>query len=247
MQAHSVQTLVQLVRTRTGNLNSATFDDTTELRPWIRQSMAQLYEILCSRYLDFYTVTRPMSLNRGQTSYSLPSDFRLLGAVYMIYANTGNPVSPPFKRKLEPATPGEAGQYAYFNGSINLWPCKYELLRQQICFYPAPSSDMTNVVEFRYTPTFNPPLLDYTPVDRTLPYGWDEWVVLDVIQKMRGKMNMDVEDLLKQKSEVISRIIAAASVRTDDAPQMTDIWDSRYNYNSWLMGVPVGPAYWTSS
>lgn len=241
----SVQQLVALVRTRTGELNSPTFDDTTELKPWLRQSMAQLYEILVSRWQDWYVVVRPLSLIANQESYSLPNDFREMTAVYLLYNQNVN--RPPYREKLRNCTDEEWG--AFNSGNFGMYsytfPMWYQIKRQQIYFTPGPQQDMPNVIEFHYTPAFSGPLLDYTPIDPILPAGWDEWVVLDTIQKMRGKMNLDIEDLMKAKSEQQARLIAAASIRGGDAPRMTDVMSSGRR-PSWAYGLPSGPAYWSA-
>jgi hypothetical protein len=167
--------------------------------------------------------------------YTLPSDFRSMQAVYMLFQ------AGQVRMKLTSFTREEYGPPN--NGLTQArWPLKYIIQGGRIIFTPRPSADALNAVEFMYTPQWNGPLLDWSPIDMTLPNGWEEWVVLDVLQKMRTKLNLDTSDVMQAKMEMTARVIAAASKRSGDPPQMRDIYTVQTN--PWYNSNPSGVGTW---
>ncbi len=235
--SQTINSLVALVRTRTDQVNSTTFDDETDLKPWIRASLAQLYELLTSRWLDYYTISRPISLLANQQSYSLPPDFRAMCDVYLLY-NAGK-----YRERLQVFPPNQLGRYSNEN-LWRRWPMFYRIQRNQIFFTPPPDRDLANAIEIMYVPQYKAPLLDFSTIDDILPNGWDEWVVLDVMEKMNIKLRLDLTPVQQAKAQMAQRLLAASSVRDGEAPQMMDSYI--YPRWTWLNGIPSGPFQWVA-
>ena len=226
--SQSITTLGVLAVARADMTNAPTFDFNAEIKPWVRQSCAQLYESLVSRWLDYYVVARPLSLLANQQSYSLPEDFRAMQEVYLLQNGGATRVQ---LRVMESALDTGRGGMSY------------KIMRSQLYLGMDVDADYPNAIEFYYTPQWQGPLTDYSTIDSVLPNGWEEWVVLDVMQKMFSKMRLPIDQVMTAKGEQAARFEAAASIRDGEAPMMVDVHNNgRYGA---FGGRPSGPAVWT--
>lgn len=229
----TINSLIARIRQRSDQLNSATFDDETELKPWLRGSLSQLYDIINQRAKDYYTTARPISLMAGQEAYSLPSDFRSLADLWVLQ-NGGTQ-----RLQMRNFGPDEFGQ-------INAGDYRYRLMRNLLFIQPVPAADAFNALEMHYVPQYRAPLLDYSPIDEVLPDGWEEWAVLDVLQKMSIKTRLqNMDDILKSKAQIEARLIASSAIRDGFAPVMRDGHRSRrHGFPYAFTSQPSGPLYW---
>lgn len=245
----TVNTLLTTIRQRFDHVNSTTFDDTTELKPWIRDSLKQLYEIIVGRWQDWYTVPSVLTLKKYQESYQLPQNFRAMVQVYMLYTNnvvaSGSPTGPYYREPLMPFTMKEYGRYTSQAVYVRQWPLLYRIMNQKIYFTPTSTMDLQNAIEYWYVPQWMPPPDDDMPIDTELPNGFEEWVVADVMIKMATKLRESdrIQPLQSQKAELLDRVKSGAATRNGDAPMMTDV----YNFPrwTWLNSTPGGPANWS--
>lgn len=234
--SHSVVTLTALIRARTDQTNSTTFDDATELKPWVKGSLLQLNEILIQQWRDYYIVKKPLSLIAQQEMYSLPPDFRAMQDVYVLF-NQGRS-----RWRLKLFSPNRVMRPG--NLISQSAPAAYRILRNQIWFSPIPQRDVFNAIELHYTPHFHPPLLDYSSIDDVLPNGWEEWVVLDVMEKMNNKLRLDPTQTQRAKQEMLARLMSGTHTRDGEPPVMMDVRNAGVGYFS---GVPSGPLVWASA
>lgn len=232
----SVNRLVTLVRQRADQINSSSYDDESELKPWVRGSLAQLYALLCRRGVDYYTTCRPISLTAGQEAYTLPSDFMSLQDVFMLY-NGGTQRQQ--LRSYSVDLHGALNQPSLYNATTY----QYRLMRNLLYIQPIPQRDALNALEIYYTPQYRAPLLDYSPCDEIMPNGFEEWVVLDVLQKMSVKTRLqNMDDIVKTKALLTVQLTAGAQIRDSFAPVMRDgMRQQRMGYQTALAG---GPLYW---
>jgi hypothetical protein len=221
--------LVTQVRSRADQLLSSTFDDETEVKPWVRDSLAQLYEQLVSEWQDWAVSVCPLSLVANQDTYSLPPDFRAMQTVYALYDFGKTRVA--LKRF---STSGNYDPY----GEL-----KYRVENAFVRFQNPPCLSFANCIELHYTPTYMAPLLDFSSIDVNLPRGWEEWVVLDVVQKMRLRMRLDADYIIAQKKDIETRIMRAAFRRDQSVQYVTDVFRQPryYGYRSQLSG----PSFWS--
>ena len=236
--SQSINSIVRTLRQRADQIGSSTFDDATELKPWVRDSLAQLYEIMCQRQTDWYTVSVPVSLLADVEAYQLPSDFKSINSLFALY-NGGQ--SRQKLREFRVDDFGAGNAPIYQNSALS-----YRVIRNLLYLQPLPNRDSFNALELSYTPQYRGPLLDYTACDSVMPEGYTEWVVLDVLQKMNIKTRLqNMDDILKSKSQIESRILSSASMRSDYAPVMRD--GMRRSYGPSQYGYPAGPAFWASA
>ena len=237
MNIQTINSLVARVRQRSDQINSQTFDDASELKVWIRGSLAQLYDILCQRAADYYTTCRPLSLIAGQEAYSMPSDFKSLADIYVLYNGGKNRLR---MRSFNIDDFGALNMPGMAAGNYS-----YRIMRNLLYIQPTPTADYYNALEIHYVPQYKAPLLDYTSIDEVMPNGWDEWVTLDVLQKMCVKARLlNMEDILKSKTAIENRLLTSSSIRDAYAPVMRD--GSVHNGESFLtQGPPTGPIYWS--
>lgn len=237
----NINALVLKVRQRADQINSTTYNDATELKPWLKDSLAQLYEILVSRWQDYYTIARPLSLVAGQASYSLPADFRALDSVWMMY-NRGKA-----RVQLDPFEADEMDRLQSPSGfySNGIGARKYRIMRNRLWILPVAQVDAANAIEIFYVPQYQPPLLDYSSIDDVLPNGWDELVVLDMLAKMAVKSRLiDLPSVQAQQAATEKRLIAAASIRSGIAPVMRDATRPKTIYGAGTS--PQGAPYWSA-
>ncbi len=237
----SINYLVGTARSRMGLQNSPTFDDQAELIPWCRDSLKQMHELLTQAWRDWYTVKRPLSLSQGRERYALPSDFRAMTAVYMIY-NNGPTAYGPYREELREMSRQQWGKFTPIN-TIRNWPMMFRIEGPYIYFSPVATVDYRNCIELEYVPQYNGPLTDWSPIETTLPNGWEEWILLDLCLKMQVKMNLDTSDVKAQKQEVMARILMGANYRSSDPPKKKDIFQT--GSGSWFMGTPGGANTWS--
>lgn len=240
----NINALVLKVRQRADQINSTTYNDATELKPWLKDSLAQLYEVLCSRWQDYYTIVRPLSLVAGQSTYSLPADLRALDSVWMMHNQGKSRVE---MQQFEPDEmdrmqgPWSAG----LCGNVRAY--KYRLMRNRLWILPTPTLDAKNALELFYTPQYQPPLLDYTSIDDVLPNGWEEWVILDMLSKMAVKTRLiDLSSVETLRAATERRLLAAASIRSGVAPVMRDGTRRKIFYGGAGNTTPQGAAYWSA-
>lgn len=234
MTSHAtINTLVTKVRTRADVVGSSSFDDSVELKPWIRDSLQQLHETVVQRYNDFYVSKVCFSLSAYQDCYALPADFRQLQDCFLY---TG-----PNAARIR-LTSFNSEESASGNTTFG-YPLCYRLMRNSIFIMPAPTVDGHNAVQLLYTPSFRPPANDYVTIDDTLPSGWDEWVVLDVIQKMNVKVRLlNMDDILKSKASVEERIVRGSYHRNAEAPRMKNRYTRKGMAGTGSLSF--GPAYY---
>lgn len=231
----TIGSLVVQVRSRADQLLSPTFDDDAEVKVWVRDSLAQLYEQLVSQWQDWGIQIVPMSLIANQTVYALPPDFRAAQALYALYSN--GTVRFPLKR-YNTAEPSFAPNYSPFTST----PISYRVENNVLRIQNPPSVTIPNCLELHYTATYQGPLLDFTSIDLNLPRGWEEWIILDVMQKMRLRMRLDADYIIAQKRDVESRIMRAAFRRDQTVSDVTDAYKTYTFFPQQLSG----PTYWVS-
>jgi hypothetical protein len=237
----NINGLVAKVRQRADQINSTTYNDATELKPWLKDSLAQLYEILVSRWQDYYTIARPLSLVAGQSAYSLPADLRELDSVWMMY-NAGK--SRVQLKQFEADQMDALQRSSTFYG-MGYQTYKYRIMRNRLWVLPSPNVDIKNALELFYVPQYQAPLLDYTSIDDVLPNGWEEWVVLDMLAKMAVKSRLiDLAAVETLRGATERRLLAAASIRSGIAPVMRDATRRVTLYG--VGGSAQGAAYWSA-
>ena len=212
-------TLAQL-RTRArqrANMENSNFIRDTEMLALINASYAELYDIMVTKYEDYY-ITGPtsFSISSGNT-YSLPSDFyKLRGVDYLQGTQyvTIYPINWNNRNRLNRAVNRRT--------SYQLNP-SYRIVGSTLYIYP--SDDALGDYQLWYIPSFTPLADDSDLIDGSIARnGWEEYVVVDVARKMLQKEESDTRELIREKERLLVHIEGAAAERDVDQPEsVTDV------------------------
>lgn len=211
-----------LVRQRADIENSQFIQD-TELTAYINASIAELYDLLISKYEDYF-ISDPVAiaLVDGTDSYSLPADFyKLVGVDFKLNTSDQWITLKPFmfnerNRFRGPLYPVTNGGPIY----------RYRLRADKITFSPIPSGSQS--VQVWYIP-----LVTYLALDADLfkaYMGYEEYVILDAAIKCLNKEESDASDLLAQKVLIKDRIESTAANRDAGFSQkISDTTSNRFD------------------
>lgn len=193
------------VRERADMENSEFVDD-AELEGYINKSADALYDLLVTRFQDYYLEVAPLSIAAGAGSLSLPTDFyKLLGVDVNV---SGQWYS------LKPYEWAERNTYRNMTG-IQPWEVRYHLRgdvngNQTLRLLPTPPAPLSG--EITYIPT-RPQLSEDGENSANYLQGWEEWVIVDAAIKCLNKEESDASGLLEEKAGLTARIQDAAENR----------------------------------
>lgn len=200
-------------------VNLSTVTD-TEIQGFLKDSLAALWEMMTSRWRDYYVSTQSYSLVADTEAYALPADFRAASAVFI----TNGTGAQKQRIALRPFNLNEFASRNYW--SVNTLPIMYRIMGNQIYFTPIPSTAVSNAVELWYVPQWTPPATVSTTIDSVLPNGWELWVILDTCITIATRMRLLdwVQLFMPQRDKAEQRLILGASIRDETPQQMTDVY-----------------------
>lgn len=208
-------------RERSDMENSGFISD-SELVSYINSSYAQLYDLLVSRFEDYYTTTTSSVVASGDNSISVPADFyKLLGVDYQLSGDSYTTVNKynfqNRNRRDGLARTSQSRQYRLINNAIELLP----------------KTNAQGTYQLWYVPRITRLADDVDTLDGV--NGWEEYIVIDTAIKMLSKEESDIAALLIEKRAMEDRIEAMANNRDSEPETVTDTnpyaWD--INTRSW--------------
>jgi len=220
----TLQDLVNRTRQR-ADMEGSTFVTDAEVIAYINVAMAEMHDILVSRYEDYYVTTQQYTLpgsGSGLTAgqFALPDSFyKALGVDLDIGGVTC---------RLKPYQFQERATYNSAGGA----PAStlYHVQGASIRFIPASGTGTATlwyVPEAQQFSTSESEYMDKTVANKApaVTFGYEEYVVIDAAIKCLQKEESDVQILLVQKQQIKERIENAASNRDQGEPAR--ITDSR--------------------
>lgn len=209
-------TLRSLSRQR-ADMESSGFVQDPELDNYINLGAQELYDLLVSKYEDYYTatpVTASVTATESITSVALPATFYKLRGVDVNLGEGYQTIHPfPFEERNR-----------FTNSALaNLSPLNisYRLRGNNIDFYAPPGT----VINYRlwFIPAMTR-LVNSADVFDSVN-GWEEYIVLDAAIRMKTKEESDTRDLRASKQEIRARIEAISANRDPGAPEkVTDVY-----------------------
>lgn len=189
------------VRNR-GEIRSVYVSD-SELNTYINQSIAELYDLLCSMSPDFYLTTSDISVVANTDSYALPATFYRLRAI--AYVRTSTDIISLKRMMLNerfgwPPTVGSGPETT-----------RYRVTGSNVIFAPIPQWTGTVRLYFIAAPTKLS--ADGDTFDGIS--GWEEYVVVDALMKCWVKEESDISPLMAQKAALKARIESMAYDRDE--------------------------------
>jgi hypothetical protein len=189
------------------DMEGSNFVDDAELTAYVNASAAELYDILVSRFEDYYIADTAFTVATGADTYTLPAAFyKLKGLDVDVGGGRYDTVRPfQFAQRNETTDPVTADpltvRYRVFGQTLRLSPPER-----------APGN-----YRLWYIPRFVPLALDTDTFDGI--NGWEEFIVVDCAIKMLAKEESNVAPFVAQKKDLLRRIEAMASDRDAAEPQ----------------------------
>lgn len=208
MRAFTINQLATRARERADMVNSG-FVTPDELRGYLSASYAELYDLLVSSGLFYFTPGIQTIAANGSELYALPSDY--YGTLRVDYQQSGNYWIPLFE--YMEAERAEYESYGAVNGQAEC----YAIHGANISLLPAPTSGS---YRHRYIPapidlaTGDP---DVVTVDGVS--GWEEFVIVDAARKMLAKEESSTVSVERDLERLRARIDEAALNRAWDSPR----------------------------
>lgn len=211
----NLQELITQVRRR-ADMENTQFVTDIEVIDYINSSASELYDILVSKFEDYYTKD-PLNftISTGNT-FELPSDFYKLRGVDRDFGGGNYAALERFnfnqrnRQNLSvqrPVTRNTSARYRIFGNKLLITP---ELSAQG---------------DYRlwYVPQYQP--LTLLPDELDVVMGWEEYVIVDAAIKCMQKEESDVSVLLNQKAALYQRIEVMAANRDAEIPDtITDVY-----------------------
>jgi hypothetical protein len=191
------------------DMADSNFISDSELDSYINVYGAELYDLLVSRFEDYYTVKTTVTVLNGSDKVALPSDFYKLRGVDVNSGGTYTEV-PRFNFQQRNAMNG-----GYRRLSPSAPFLAYRIIKNDLVFVPADNASY----EYRlwYIPRYTKLSADTDVLDGV--NGWDEYIVVCSAMAMLAKEESDVSYLMAEKKALIDRIEAMANNRDVDAPE----------------------------
>jgi hypothetical protein len=212
--------LREKVRER-ADMQSSHFIEDPELNGYINNSYGELYDLLVSRYEDYYCKD-PLSFTLTTLNYFIiPSDlYKIRGIDVSIQGEWADVFAYNFL---------DRNRYSnVIRPTLRLPPVRYRLMGQKLIFTPA--QDAPGVYQLWYIPRYTPLSLDTDILSDVLDF--EEYIIVDSAIKCRIKEETDIQDLVYCKEKLEKRIEALGSNR-DSQPQTVGDARTRASYSSY--------------
>jgi len=199
----------------------STFISDAELTSFINASYSELYDILVSRFEDYYTTSTTSTVASGASSFAVPADFyKLRGVDRQVGSNTDYYAL--LKFNFNQRNRRNRGLQRNLSGQFDT---KYRLVGGNVELIP--EGGVAGTYKIWYVPTFTALSADGDTLDGV--NGWEDFVIVDACIKCLEKEESSTTTFEKQKAGLEKRIEKMAMQRDFDQPDsITDVYD---NYN----------------
>ena len=187
------------------------FVSDVEVTDYLNQGIAELHDILVTKYEDYSLSSATFTLTAGEDNeFDLPSDFyKCLGVDYATNSNSTTVVN------LRSYNFGERNMYnnLFYNTGLVATP-RYHIQGTRLKFIPKPTTSGTATL------FYVPEAQQLTTKDTLLniPNGYEEYAVICAAINCLQKEETDVRVLLTQKAALKDRIEKAATYRNAGDP-----------------------------
>lgn len=195
------------------------FISVAELNSYINASLAELYDLLTSRFEDYYTVPFQFTIAAGDDGYDLstvvPAFYKLRGVDRAISGPADWGTVRPFQFVERNKYQNRLNVYQRAGRAL----LQYRLVGNRLSFLPKDQAPAT--YQLWYVPAFVPLVNDGDTTSDL--QSWHEYVIVDAAIKCMQKEESDVSVLVMQKEQLKQRIEAMAAGR--DAGQQDRVGD----------------------
>lgn len=214
MSTLSVATLSELrtLAREYSDMVGSQFVTDTEFNSYLNLAYFELYDILVTKFDDYFATSQNFTTVSNQFQYTLPSDFyKFLGLDLQLGSVQDSWVT------IRPFMFSERNRFAVpnfqsFYGVSNL---RYRVFANTLFLTPIPSAGQT--LRMWYIPRLTEMTADTSTCDGIS--GWQDYVPLDAAIKALIKEETDPSALMARKQALIQRIESAAEGRDAGNPQ----------------------------
>lgn len=214
---------LRLAAQQRADMENSTFLSTSEWNSNINASYAELYDILVSRFEDYYITPLNFTISSGST-YTIPADFyKIRGLDYSLDGNQYGTVSKwNFQDRNKINKPLTRDLFGLYNRS-------YRVMGQTL--YILPVDRGAGNYRLWYIPRFTPLSADGDVLTGVLDF--EEYIIVDAAIKARIKEETDVQELMLVKQQLKDRIENMAANRDTEPERITDITSMNDDYFYW--------------
>lgn len=193
------------------DMENSEFISDSELLSYINSSYAELYDLIVSRFEDYYVESTELTITSGNSTITLPSDFYKLKGLDRKYgSSTEYCTVERFDWKSRNQRNSSVAR-----SSLGVSNTSYRIVKDEIRILP--EADAPGTYRLWYIPTFTRLSDDADTVDGV--NGWEEYIVIDAAIKMMQKEESDVSVLAAQKNMIVKRVEDMAQQRDADMPE----------------------------
>jgi len=186
------------------------FVSDAELNAWINQSAGDMYDLLVSRYEDYYTTDFSFTIASPNDGYTLPNAvYKIRGIDFLISGEYVTLHTFTFEER-------NSGNRQINRALLGLTNIKYKWIGSDITIIPGDQAAGT------YRCWYIPDLVEMTADSDTIPKDferWKEYIVADVAIKCLVKEESDPSAIMAEKAGIEKRILSMASNRDAGAPE----------------------------
>jgi hypothetical protein len=198
-----------LVRQR-ADMEGSQFVTDAEVNKYINASYAELYDILVSRFDDYFSTTATFTLSGGANSYALPSDFYKARGLDLQVNGSDWATVRAFNFQERNARGRATSRLAYGFRNVT-----YRVMGSNLKFLP--EDNAAGTYRFWYIPRFTPLASDSSQMGDVLDF--EEYVVVDAAIKCLIKEESDPSALMAIKEQLKQRILSMAADRDVGEPE----------------------------
>ena len=197
-------------------MEGSDFISDSELNNFINMSYAELYDLLVSRFEDYFTITSTETVTAGNNSFAVPSDFyKLRGVDRQIGGSSDFYALLKFNFSERNWRNRRLNRTLFGQSNIN-----YRLVGNNVELIP--EDHAAGTYKLWYVPTFTALSSDSDTVDGV--NGWEEFIIVDACIKCLEKEESSTNTFERQKAKLERRIEEMASLRDIDQPErITDV------------------------
>jgi hypothetical protein len=204
------------------DMENSSFVSDSELNSYINASYAELYDLLVSRFEDYFTTTTTATVTAGNSSFAVPSDFyKLRGVDRQIGSSDNYYALLKFNFSERNWRNRRLNRALFGQSNIN-----YRLIGDTVELLP--EDHAAGTYRLWYVPAFTTLSSDSDTLDGV--NGWEEYIVVDACIKCLEKEESSTTSFERQKQKLEMRIEEMASNRDFDQPErVTDMQQNQFD------------------
>jgi hypothetical protein len=207
--------LITAARQRADMVNS-TFIQDAEWTSYINSSYAELYDILVSRFEDYFTAIQNFTISTGNT-YTLPAAlYKIRGIDFSLTSDSWATLR---KYNFDERNRVDNSQARTLRGNFDR---QYRVMGSKL--YILPEGSATGSYRLWYIPRFTPLVSSTDEASNVLDF--EEYIVVDAAIKALIKEESDTQVLMVIKQQLKDRIEAMAANRDTQPERIADVTSS---------------------